>query len=45
MSRLLKKIASFLAKAVMRRLQSRAVRGRAPALIPVVRMRRRRDWR
>lgn len=45
MKPILKKLVSLLATAVMQRLRSRLVRGRAPALAPVGGMRRRRLWR
>ncbi len=45
MSRILKKLASFVAKAILRRLQSRVMKGRAPALVRVSRHRGRGGWR
>jgi hypothetical protein len=45
MSRILKTLVSFLAKALFRRVQSRVLRGRVPALVSVARQRRRRTWR
>lgn len=45
MSRILKTLVSYLAKALLRRVQSRVLHGRAPALVSVARHRRRRTWR